>query len=106
MKIKNVIGILLLIISQVALAQKKQLAVSKSDNGARFDIEQAPAPLFRDPVFDGAADPTVIWNKQTKEWLVYYTARRASLELKNVAYCYGTAISVAASKDYGKNMGI
>ena len=102
MKIKNIIGIGLLIISQVALAQKKNSAVTKSDNGPRFDIAQAPAPLFRDPVFDGAADPTVIWNEKTKEWLVFYTQRRASLELKNVAYCYGTAIGIAASKDYGK----
>lgn len=23
-----------------------------------------PAPLFRDPIFDGASDPTVIWNKK------------------------------------------
>ena len=22
----------------------------------------APKPLFRDPVYDGAADPVVIWN--------------------------------------------
>jgi hypothetical protein len=29
--------------------------------GTHFAIEKAPAPLFRDPVFDGAADPTVIW---------------------------------------------
>ncbi len=26
----------------------------------------APAPLFRDPVYDGAADPTVIWNHQER----------------------------------------
>jgi hypothetical protein len=24
----------------------------------------AAKPLFRDPVYDGAADPTVIWNQQ------------------------------------------
>jgi len=30
-------------------------AVSNGD----FDLRRAPAPLFRDPVFDGAADPTV-----------------------------------------------
>ncbi|WP_019534432.1 hypothetical protein [Paenibacillus ginsengihumi] len=26
------------------------------------------APLFRDPIHDGAADPTVIWNREAKEW--------------------------------------
>lgn len=26
------------------------------------------APLFRDPIFDGAADPTVIWNEQERQW--------------------------------------
>ena len=24
---------------------------------------QAPAPLFRDPITDGAADPVLIWNR-------------------------------------------
>lgn len=67
-----------------------------------FAIEKAPAPLFRDPVFDGAADPTVIWNDQTNEWIIFYTQRRASLELPGVAYCYGTAIGIAASADQGK----
>ncbi len=32
-----------------------------------FDIENAPAPLFRCPVYDGAADPTVMWNKERNE---------------------------------------
>ena len=26
----------------------------------------ASKPLFRDPVYDGAADPTVIWNRNEK----------------------------------------
>jgi len=68
----------------------------------RIDIKDAPAPLFRDPVFDGAADPTVIWNDQTAEWLVFYTQRRANLQLKGVEYCYGTAIGIAGSSDFGK----
>lgn len=29
--------------------------------GTYFAIEKSPSPMFRDPVFDGAADPTVIW---------------------------------------------
>ncbi|MDQ0877727.1 hypothetical protein QFZ77_006386 [Paenibacillus sp. V4I3] len=31
------------------------------------------SPLFRDPFYDGAADPVVIWNRQTKEWWMIYT---------------------------------
>lgn len=31
------------------------------------------------PVFDGAADPTVIWNDKTKEWLNFYTAEGSHL---------------------------
>jgi beta-xylosidase len=67
-----------------------------------FSIAEAPAPLFRDPVFDGAADPSVLWDGQAREWLIFYTARRASLELPGVAYCYGTSIGIAASGDNGK----
>ena len=26
------------------------------------------APLFRDPVYDGAADPAVIWNPMEKSY--------------------------------------
>jgi len=31
----------------------------------------ADKPLFRDPVFDGAADPTIIWNKNEKKWFMF-----------------------------------
>ena len=27
-----------------------------------------PAPLYRDPIYDGAADPTVIYNPLDKNW--------------------------------------
>ncbi len=107
MQTKNIFVFVFVLFSQTISAQSKTAVTTKglrkdSGNKMKFNIAQAPAPLFRDPVFDGAADPTVIWNEQTKEWLVYYTARRASLELKNVAYCYGTAIGIAASADFGK----
>ncbi|MBP1767820.1 MAG: family 43 glycosylhydrolase, partial [Candidatus Aminicenantes bacterium] len=32
-----------------------------------------PAPLYRDPVFDGAADPSLIWNDKERSWWVFYT---------------------------------
>jgi hypothetical protein len=31
----------------------------------------AAKPLFRDPVYDGAADPTIIWNKKEKKWFMF-----------------------------------
>ena len=34
---------------------------------------QAPAPLFRDPITDGAADPVLIWNRTEKNWWMLYT---------------------------------
>ena len=68
----------------------------------QFNIEEAPAPLFRDPIFDGAADPSVIWNKQTDEWWIFYTQRRASVPSQGVSWAYGTQIGIAASADYGK----
>lgn len=62
----------------------------------------APAPLFRDPIYDGAADPVMVYNKEKKEWWMFYTQRRANVESANVAFCYGTDIGVATSSDHGQ----
>ena len=40
----------------------------------------APAPLFRDPIYDGAADPVAIWNRQEKNWWLLYTQGRANVD--------------------------
>ena len=40
----------------------------------------APAPLFRDPIHDGAADPTLVWNRAEKCWWMLYTNRRADAD--------------------------
>ncbi|BDD12760.1 hypothetical protein FUAX_51920 (plasmid) [Fulvitalea axinellae] len=69
----------------------------------KFDIAHAPAPLFRDPVFDGPADPSLIWVPKYKEWWMFYTQRRASAAFDNVAYCYGSAIGLAKSRDNGRS---
>jgi hypothetical protein len=64
----------------------------------------APKPLFRDPVHDGAADPTLIWNVQRKEWWMFYTNRRAdeaSDDSHDVSWVHATRIGIAASKDGG-----
>jgi len=68
----------------------------------QIDIKNTPAPLFRDPVFDGPADPTLIWEEKAGEWWMFYTQRRANAAFDGVAYCYGTAIGIAKSQDYGK----
>ncbi len=86
--------ILVGIILSVNLAQAQQ-------KGA--EIHQAPAPLFRDPITDGAADPVVYYNPLEKSWWMLYTQRRANLELPDVAFCYGNSICVASSDDHGKS---
>jgi hypothetical protein len=64
----------------------------------------APKPLFRDPVFDGAADPVVIWNRQAKRWWMFYTNRRANVPgLNGVAWVHGTPIGLAESSDGGNS---
>lgn len=60
-----------------------------------------PAPLYRDPVTDGAADPVLVWNKQEKKWWMLYTQRRANAETADVAYCYGTDIGIASTDNDG-----
>lgn len=60
----------------------------------------APKPVFRDPVYDGAADPVVIWNPLVKKWWMYYTNRRATMtKLPGVSWVFGTPIGIAESED-------
>lgn len=62
----------------------------------------APQPLYRDPVYDGAADPVVVWNRDRQKWLMYYTNRRASApeeETPAVSWVHGTKIGIAESAD-------
>ncbi|WP_207427020.1 family 43 glycosylhydrolase [Pedobacter sp. SYSU D00535] len=62
----------------------------------------ADKPLFRDPIFDGAADPVVIWSKKEKKWFMFYTNRRAKAEgLDGVTWVHGTRIGIAESTDGG-----
>ncbi len=67
------------------------------------DPGPAPKPLYRDPVFDGAADPVVIWNAQKEMWFMFYTNRRASAGgLDGVTWVHGTRIGIAESPDGAK----
>lgn len=60
------------------------------------------APLFRDPIYDGAADPAIVWNKSEKSWWIFYTNRRAFGPNNGVSYVHGTDIGIASSEDGGK----
>ena len=59
----------------------------------------APKPLYDDPVFHGAADPVIIYNKQAKKWWMFYTNRRASIIDSTVQWVHGTKIGIAESED-------
>ena len=57
-------------------------------------------PLYTDPIYNGAADPVVIWNKNEKKWFMFYTNRRANEKnLDGVTWVHGTRIGIAESKD-------
>jgi sucrose-6-phosphate hydrolase SacC (GH32 family) len=62
--------------------------------------QPAPKPLFDDPIYHGAADPVIIYNKQKKRWWMFYTNRRATLnDSSGVAWVHGTKIGIAESVD-------
>lgn len=67
-----------------------------------INVPKPPAPLFRDPIYDGAADPTIIYNHLEKSWWILYTNRRANQKLPGKAFMHGTDIGIAESKDGGK----
>jgi hypothetical protein len=78
------------------------LLVCGTGASARAEKEAAPKPLFRDPIFDGAADPVVVWNPHVRAWWMFYTNRRANvLGLSGVAWVHGTRIGIAESRDDG-----
>src|ERR1035437_7739267 len=56
----------------------------------------APAPLFRDPIYDGASDPVAIWNRQERNWWLLYTQRRANVDGPGVARVHGCDIGGGA----------
>ncbi len=62
----------------------------------------APKPLFRDPVYDGAADPVLVWDRAERKWLMFYTNRRANVpNTPGVSWVHGTPIGIAESADGG-----
>ena len=68
------------------------------DNIQRGNI--ANKPLFRDPVYDGAADSVICFNRDNKKWYMFYTNRRANVAgLSGVSWVHGTPIGIAESAD-------
>lgn len=62
----------------------------------------ASKPLYRDPIHDGAADASTVYDEKSGEWLMFYTNRRADLPLADpadVRWVHGTAIGIARSAD-------
>ena len=61
----------------------------------------APAPreIYRDPVYDGGTDPTVV--RDGGDWWMFYTQRRATHPYPGpgVAWVHGSRIGVARSDD-------
>jgi len=80
------------------------ITVFNTNTVAQTLSQQIPSvPLFVDPIFDGAADPTVFWNYEEEQWWMIYTQRRANSNTSNLAWVHGTAVGVASSSDSGLN---
>lgn len=65
-------------------------------------VEPAPRPLYRDPVLDGAADVSLVFNRGVGRWEMFYTNRRATLRLpdpKDVSWVHATPIGIATTRD-------
>jgi len=82
------------------LIREQQAAAQKERETNGKEGVPAPKPVFRDPVYDGAADPVVIWNPLAGKWWMYYTNRRANqTELPGVSWVFGTPVGIAESAD-------
>ena len=77
------------------------IAAAGVPTSAAAAAPRAAAPLFRDPVFDGATDPVVVLNRELGQWWMFYTQRRATAQGPGVAWVHGSRIGVAVSEDDG-----
>lgn len=93
----KILKFLYLILFFLSLLTPNNLVAQKNSQGKLAD-----KPLFRDTIFDGAADPTIIWNKNEKKWFMFYTNRRANAKNETgVTWVHGTRIGIAESLDNG-----
>ena len=88
-------------VSNPSYAQEKPAAGAAA--APRILVENAPAPLYDDPVWHGASDPAVVWlpgKGEHGEYWMYYTQRRATLENPHgVDWVHGSTIGIAKSPD-------
>src|SRR6187431_2461751 len=75
------------------------LPLLAQNSSKKEETNIADKPLYRDTIFDGAADPTLIWNSKEKKWFMFYTNRRANIGGNGVSWVHGTPIGIAESKD-------
>lgn len=78
-----------------------RVETSLAATGPSVAPETTPAPLYRDPVYDGAADPVLVWNPFRQAWWMLYTQRRAKADVPGVEWCHQTEIGLAESRDEG-----
>jgi hypothetical protein len=93
-----------LVVAVCLIAHGSALAVDSlaAESTSAGQGTAAPKPLYRDPVYDGAADPVVIWNPEVGRWWMFYTNRRANApNLPGVSWVHGTPIGIAESADGG-----
>ena len=58
------------------------------------------AQCYDDPLTNGAADPVLLWNHKSKQWMMYYTQRRANMpNPQGVEWAHGCNIGIATSPD-------
>ena len=61
--------------------------------------------MFRDSVYHGAADPTVIWNQKEQKWFMFYTNRLANVKgLDGVSWLNGLK-TIGIAHDAGFSTG-
>lgn len=58
---------------------------------------------YRDDAFGGPTDPVLVWDPRTNEWVMFYTQRRAKLDLCGTEWVHGTKIGIARSRDGGES---
>ena len=88
--------------AKVFLVFMLMLVVIPSAKAQKRDtIRNAPAPMYNDPIYDGAADPVMVWNHEEKQWWMLYTTRRANMPTVDVSAYYGNKIGVASTADQG-----
>lgn len=58
--------------------------------------------VYRDPVHDGATDPTLVRDHASGDWWMFYTQRRPGADCEGVEWVHGTDIGIAASADGGR----